>query len=875
MFEKFLKHYGMPRRSGRYPWGSGEDPYQRDKGWMGHVRALRKEGLSDADIAKGEGMTLDEFRRRNSFARNEVRALDRAEALKLKDKGYSTSEIGRRMGKNESTIRSLLDPALAARAALAANTAELLKQTADKNRYIDVGAGVDVTLGVSATTLKNALKVLEEQGYQIHNVNVPSVGLPGKFTIVKVLGTPDTEWKEVVNDVGLIKLPTGYSEDFGETFKNALGLDPVKSVDLNRVQVRYGPDGGEQKDGVIELRRGVSDLDLGTAQYAQVRIAVNDTHFLKGMAIYSDNLPPGVDIVFNTNKSDEGSPLLAMKKMETVNGEVDPDNPFKSTIRRQNGALNIVNEEGAWQRWSTTISSQILSKQPAALVKQQLDIALKEKEEEFREIMSLTNPTVRQHLLSGTGGFADDCDAASVHLKAAALPRQANKIILPITDMKETEVYAPSFKNGEKVVLIRHPHGGIFEIPELTVNNNSKSAKAVMNNAIDAIGINPKVAAKLSGADFDGDTAIVIPNDSGKIKTAATIKALQEFNPKISYPLPKGAKPMTEAAKERKMGEVSNLITDMTIKGANLEEITRAVKHSMVVIDAVKHNLDDKTSYQDNGIAQLAAKYQRSARGGASTIISQAKSTVYIPDRRELTPDPETGERRFEPTGKTTTNKKGEVVDRLVRTTRMEQTPDARTLSSGREVEELYAAYANRLKALANEARKEALKTEPIRRSPSAAKTYSEEVDTLDAKLAVAARNQPLERQAQIIANSVTDRKKAANPSMDKDEIKKTKFMALSTARSRLKAEKSEIEISDKEWDAIQNGAVSPSKLSDILRVSNMNRVKQLATPRTETKVMTASKISRAKSLLNSGNTLAEVAQQLGVSVSALSKAIQ
>ena len=40
--EEFLEHYGMPRRSGRYPWGSGEDPYQHSRDFIGRVEEMRK-----------------------------------------------------------------------------------------------------------------------------------------------------------------------------------------------------------------------------------------------------------------------------------------------------------------------------------------------------------------------------------------------------------------------------------------------------------------------------------------------------------------------------------------------------------------------------------------------------------------------------------------------------------------------------------------------------------------------------------------------------------------------------------------------------------------------------------------------------------------
>ena len=37
---KSLAHYGIPRRSGRYPWGSGEDPYQHSKDFLGRVEEM-------------------------------------------------------------------------------------------------------------------------------------------------------------------------------------------------------------------------------------------------------------------------------------------------------------------------------------------------------------------------------------------------------------------------------------------------------------------------------------------------------------------------------------------------------------------------------------------------------------------------------------------------------------------------------------------------------------------------------------------------------------------------------------------------------------------------------------------------------------------
>ena len=897
-----LRHYGMPRRSGRYPWGSGDDPYQRAISWRAHIKKLEDQGLSDVDIAKLEGITTTQLRARKTLTGIEKRKTEQNIAMALKDKGYSTTEIGRKMGINESSVRGLLDPVLAERKAITETTANILKENVDKHRFIDVGLGIENTVGVSRTKLNNAVAMLEEQGYKVHTLNVDQVGMPGKFTVMKVLGSPDSEWKEIRNDCSLIKNISSRTEDFGRTYTTDLGLKPIQHLDLDRVKVRYAEEGGGDRDGVIELRRGVEDLNLGNSKYAQVRVGVNGTHFLKGMAVYSDNIPDGVDVVFNTNKHDTGNKLDAMKKLKS-----DPDNPFGATIKReinefgdlvsaQRGALNIVNEEGDWEKWSKTISSQVLSKQSTPLAKTQLNLALAQKKEEYDEIMSLTNPVVKKQLLLA---FADDCDSSAVHLKAAGLPRQANKIILPIPDIKETEVYAPTFNNGEAVVLIRHPHGGTFEIPQLTVNNKSKSAKAIMENAKDAIGIHPNVAKKLSGADFDGDTVIVIPNNRGLIQSKASLKALENFDPIEKYKpydgmktidggvwnakindVDYGGKKPRAQTKQTKMGEVSNLITDMTIKGATLDEIARAVKHSMVVIDSEKHHLDYKRSYDENGISALSARYQNGPRGGASTLVSKASSEYRVNERTPRKAqdggpiDPATGKKVYTETGASYVNKSGKTIYKKTLSTKMAEAEDARTLSSGRPIEEVYASYANELKKLGNTSRKNALSTIPNPRNPSASKVYSQEVESLNKKLTLAIMNKPYEREAQVYANSVIARKKQTNPDMDADELKKTRNQALAEARARTGAKKTSVDFTDREWEAVQAGAISPSRLSQILQNADLDKVKALATPRTKL-TMTTAKTDKARSMLASGYTISEVADSLGVSTSTLSSALQ
>ena len=873
-----LYHYGIKRRSGRYPWGSGAKKSRNASDFLSTVDVLEKDGFNEKQIAEYFGLQTKQLRAYKSNAHNEVRAAKAAMALRLKDKGYSNSEIGRRMGINESSVRSLLDPAISMRKNASTNTAEMLEKEIASKKYIDVGGGVENQIGVSRNTLDNAVEQLRAKGYTYHYLKVEQLGT-GKFTSIKVLAAPDVTYKEVKDNQSKVTSPGFYSEDLGQT---VVGIKPPSSISSKRILVNYGDQGGSDKDGVIELRRGVKDLDLGAARYAQVRVAVDGTHYLKGMAMYSDDIPKGYDVIFNTNKNSSTPKMDVFKKMKD-----DPENPFGATIRQKTyigkdgkehlSALNIVNEEGDWNTWKKTLSSQMLSKQSTALAKKQLKLAYDIKKEEFDEICSLKNPVIKKCLLDK---FADNCDSSAVHLKAAGLPRQASKVILPFPEMKDSEIYAPSYRNGEKVVLIRYPHGGTFEIPELVVNNKSnKKAKGLIGNAQDAVGINPRVAERLSGADFDGDTVLVIPVGKVKIKTSAPLKGLKNFDPKVAYPgypgMPKPGEKGSGFDKQGKMGDISNLITDMTIKGAPADDIAAAVRHSMVVIDAEKHNLNWRQSYLDNGIANLKAKYQGASNAGASTLISRAKGDKRVPKRKDgYKVDPETGRKIFTETGETY-EKNGKQVVRLQKSSKMYETEDAYSLSSGTAMENTYADHANKLKALANSARKTSLTTKPIPYSPEAKAKYRQEVDSLNAKLNIALKNRPLERKAQLLANERVKLVRQNNPDMDKDDIKKLKNQALTQARLQTGASKKArlVDITDREWEAIQSGAISTNKLSQIIQNSDLDILKQRSMPR-ESKGISDAKRARAKMLESNGYTLAEIADSLGVSTSTISKVL-
>ena len=935
-----LVHYGMPRRSGRYPWGSGEDPYQHGRDFLGRIEELKKTGWTETpeNIKKEFGLSTTQYRAQKGLAKDERRMLNVARAKSLKEDGLGDSEIARKISEelgrdvNESTVRSWLNAESESRMKKARETADFIREQIDKKGMIDVGAGVSHELNISKEKLDQALAILEAEGYPVYGGRVPQVTNPAQKTTIKVVCPPGTEHKDIYNYENIHSLNEYISRDGGDTYEKKFHYP--ESMDSKRLMIRYKEDGGVDKDGVIELRRNVPDLSLGESRYSQVRILVDGDRYLKGMALYSDDMPDGVDVIFNTNKSKDVPMRDVLKKIKD-----DPDNPFGSAIKdvslggqywydpktgervsasTKGAKLGLINkraDEGDWTEWKDALPSQFLAKQSRSLAKKQLDLAIADKTDEYNEISSLTNPTIKKHLLMK---YADECDSAAVHLQAAALPGQKYHVIIPITSMKDTEVYAPNYENGTELALIRYPHGGTFEIPILKVNNKQPLAKKLIGtDSIDAVGINSKVAERLSGADFDGDTVMCIPtNDkAGKVKIISTppLKGLEGFDPKTAYPERKGMKYMKDPvtgkdSTQMQMGVISNLITDMTLKGATQDELARAVRHSMVVIDAGKHKLDYKQSEIDNNIAALKKKYQttidadgREHTGGASTLLSRSKGEVSVLKRQGSPKVNLKGKAWYDPSKPEgslvyqvaddvnyevpkVNRRTGEVTivtkQRTQRSTKMAETDDAKTLISDANtpMERLYADYANRMKDLANRARVEAANTGKIAYSKTAKATYSEEVRSLDEKLRVALMNAPRERQAQLRANAEVNAKvrraKEEGRELKNDEIKKASQQALSRSRADVNSvsrKDRSIKITDREWEAIQSGAISENVLKKILNNADVDELRQRATPRATT-TLNQAKINRIKAYSASNYTLGEIAKKLGVSVSTVSK---
>lgn len=899
-----LEHYGTKRHSGRYPWGSGETPYQHSGDFISRIDKLKSHGMSENEILEAINATLpdeyklgaSEFRVARAKAGHDRKALQLDQIRALKEDGKGWTEIGQKLNMSESTVRSMYQNGVGTKKDQAEKIADILKKEVDKKGMIDISEGSNLTLGVSEGKLDEAVYILEaEYGYKRYGVGIKQPTNPRQQTNITVLGKPEFDQSYAYKHQSEIQsLGDYHSDDGGDSFKK---LQRPVSMSSDRVAVRYGDEGGLAKDGVMEIRRGVPDLDLGNSHYAQVRIMVDDSHYLKGMAVYSDDLPNGVDIVFNTNKP-SGTPK--MKVFKPIKD--DPDNPFGAAIKANGqstyiGAdgkehlspINKLKEEGDWDTMSKNVSSQFLSKQPVPLIKRQLDLTMADYKAEYDEIMHYTNPTVKKKMLMD---FADQCEGTSMTLKASAFPGQSTKVILPLNNISEKEAYCPTYENGTQLALIRYPHAGTFEIPVVTVNNKNLSGKRNLGAIQDAIGINAKVAERLSGADFDGDTVMAIPmSDKVRINSTNPLPGLKNFDPKTAYSVPEGnpnnVRLMKKDEKQKEMGIISNLITDMTLRGATPEDLERAVRHSMVVIDAEKHGLDYKRSERENGIQELKQKYQirvdedgNTKYGGASTLLSRRKQTVRVPERRGSTRiDKETGELIYKESGRTYKDEKGKVHTAEDEVSRISLTKDVHTLSSGTKQEELYADFANGLKALTNQARKEAVNMKGIQRDPAAAKKYAAEVESLKAKYQAVLANKPKERRAMIIANANINAKIEAqglDRKADKKEIKKISAVEMQRARDSVGASgrNSKIVFTDKEWEAVQNHAISDSMLTKFLNSSDSSEIIKRAMPKASTTLSNA-KLSKARAMLDMGYSYAEVAEACNVPKSTIYDALK
>lgn len=990
----FLFHDGVAhdenppgRGSGRYAWGSGKNPFQHSaeysymngstsQEFLDFVKKLRtgytdengnyQEGLSNKDIALNLGfLKVDEhthqpvdppkgdaqlLQRRLEYLNEEARNRNRQKVMTImddhpeymdEDGNWSATKIAKALGMNasqESTVRGWIASIDEEQNFKIANTADAISEALDEYGLLTIGLGSAELMGVTQTKFDAAIqKMVDEDGYNVYNLKIPQPNDPLKYTTIKTLAPPDMTYNEAYQNRDKMRPIVGFeSEDDGLEF-NTYGLRTPTSVDSSRVNIVYADDiredgtKGIDRDGLIELRPGLDELSIGDKVCAQVRIAVDGTHYLKGMAVYNPDLPEGVDIQFNTNKTHD-VPALGPDKNHSVLKPLkdDPQNPFGSMLKTEDGEvigqkdyidpntgekklspINICREEGDWEDWSKSLPSQMWSKQTTELAKRQLSWSVDEKKAEFDDIMSLSNPEIRKALLNE---FAEKCDTAAVDLKGSAMPRQKTCVLLPCPTLKPNEVYAPMYEDGEEVITIRYPHGGTFEIGHAYVNNkNPEGQKIIGKMSTDVIGIPKNIADQMSGADFDGDTATVIPlrGQEKLINYKPQLEGLKNFSTDQyaktddqvkTGPRKKGGDGFNT---QKEMGVITNLIMDMTLQGATDSDLERAVRHSMVVIDAEKHNLDHKASYKDNNIEELKMKYQPKPDattgkkyGGAGTLITRAKSETHPLHQREIysykdmTPEEreryDRGERIYRDSGKTKPKYDRKTgtwvqVEATGNSTRMADTNDAYTLitGEGHPMERIAADYANTMKSMANQARKAARETKTTKVNQSAKQAYAKEIAELKADLARAKTNKPREQAAQAVSHGTVAQLLREHPDWkeDKDKVKKMRNQTLSACRKQAGANKKNVyvRIDERKLEAMNSGALSSSMITAIVNNCDKDKFKKLALPRNGNTLSSADQmkirhlVDASKGSKN-GYTIEEIAKIVGCSPTTVKK---
>lgn len=881
--EDVILHYGRGHlsggRSGRYPWASGDNRIHFTEA----VATLKESGITDkTQQAKALGISRNELQAHLSSEHAAIKEEITKRGRDLVGTGKSVNQTAQELGVPEATLRLYLnDTAPSTHGARIERAKEVTdmyrKALKEQSGYIDVGAGTEHQIGITKYQKDMALEALKNEGYSVHKVRLRNLTNPDKPITTQVL-TKNPDLYDVQGKHALdVQLPNYQYDGVKLT-----GIKKPVDVPWSDVSISYGKNGENDRDGTILVKRGNPEADLGAAHYAQVRISVGGTHYMKGMAMYGDDsdfkgLPESTKFIFHTNKPSSKAPQDVLKKQKD-----NPLNPFESSIRRQRGVFNIVNQEGDWSEYRTTLASQFLSKQSLSFVKERLADTLKRNQEDFAEISKVTNPVVKKKLLDDLVGDPTDStkrgaiDTMMFHMRAVGEPGTRYKTLIANPWLKVNEVYAPDYNNGDHLVLVRYPHGGTFELPDLVVNNQSGKSRKLLGNAIDGIGIHPETAKKLSGADFDGDTVIALPNNDGKIKYRKSLPGLKEFDPNdyeltdkadLPYETTKKnkytgkdekvtvypGKHISPRFKQTEMGNVSNLITDMTLKGATDSELARAVKYSMVVIDSEKHHLDWKAAKSAYAIGALQKKYMTKINPetgrksiGANTLISVAK---HESDKGEG---------------------KGSLISKLASEGKLSK------INSGTPVEKAYQNYIEQLQIMKNTGRKESMAIDIPKRDPKATKIYSKEVISLNSKIKSIQAQAPLERKAQVEANRAFKEYVAANPTISSDRKKSLKSEMLNNARQAngIDPYEKKVHISEKEWDAIQANAISKTALDKLLSKADMTELRGYATPKDKASISTA-KIASIKRMIASGNyTLAEIAQSTGYSANTIKYAL-
>jgi len=834
--KNYLIHYGTKRHSGRYPWGSGGN----ESGTTKQIQELLNKGYSYKDIANKLGTTASEIKSYISYSKTQETNHMIHQIAAKKQHGYSNVEIAKQLGVSEGLVRYYSNKQISEKKAASNErvdkVSKSLESILDKHIGVDVGTGVNVNLNLTNSEMNKVIVGLKDKGYKVEMINVPDPTNRAITVLHQILTKESVTGRDLhqsINDIVSVNVKAN---------KVSTGTKPI-SISKTRVAIKHDP----SKDGMIYIRPGVKDIFIPVGKtYCQARILVGENKYLKGMAVYSDDIPKGKDVQFFHSKATDSKALKDIEKGINIFGS----NVYQYEKNGVQSAINVVGSkpgagvEGYWDGWNSArnLSTQFLAKQPPKAITERIRATKLDLAKELKDINSISNPTIKSWALEN---FSLALDKKAASMDVSAFPRQSNKVIFGI-DIKDNEVYAPTYNSGETIALVRYPHAGTFEIPVLKVNNNNPSGRKILGNAIDAIGISAKSAAQLSGADYDGDTVIAIP--AKYVKATAPVKSLIDFDPRKAYPNGPTTPRITEKQKQEKMGEITNLISDATIRGASVSELTRLVKHSMVVIDSYKHNLDYKQSEIDNDIASLKKKYRQTA-----SIISDAKSPAYV--NREL--DTSAKGRSYS----LPIDSKGNIVYKESTTKRYKSKVDKISLidnpekhyTSSNGVESSYASYSEHLKNMARSARLQSAKvSKAYSVNEAAAKEYKNEIASISYKLGQFERSKAAERQV--------NRKTLAKSAKSDDTTKAEQIRA----NYRKQYGVAPLQLTKREAEALAKGALPKSTVVKALKAFKGLNYSSFTKSTQATTKLQASNVKRYKNL---GYNYSEIANILGISV--------
>jgi lambda repressor-like predicted transcriptional regulator len=307
-----LMHYGILRKSGRYPWGSGKDEYQRSMDFYAYVNKLKDAGFAPKEIAQAiglaapddRGFSIADLRDTTTIAKEQVILEQTRRVAALKAKGMSPAAIAAETGLTPGTIRNRLKNSEERNESSLRKTAEILRENVDKYDIVDIGKGVGLQMGLSPERLRAAASVLRDEGYETYTLQTRNVGTR-HMTHQQVMVKPGTGYGNAKRMTDRIHTMGEWTEDNGLTF---FGIHPPLSISSKRVGFKYKEDGGHLQDGVIYIRPDVPDISMGKNTYSQVRILVDGNKYIKGMALYSKDMPDGVDLLVHTPKSKADGP---------------------------------------------------------------------------------------------------------------------------------------------------------------------------------------------------------------------------------------------------------------------------------------------------------------------------------------------------------------------------------------------------------------------------------------------------------------------------------------------------------------------------------------------------------------------------------------